>query len=120
MAGLMKLACLVFACMIVAGPITANAVLTCTAVRGNLKGCFDYLLKNKPLSLACCSGVRNLIGIAHTTADRRQACRCLQNAARNKGPSLKTNRAAAIPRLCRVKIPHNIQISRRTNCNTLT
>ena len=43
MAGLVKLACLVLACMIVAGPITSKAALSCGTVNTNVAACIGYL-----------------------------------------------------------------------------
>ncbi|KAL1198047.1 Non-specific lipid-transfer protein 2 [Cardamine amara subsp. amara] len=70
MDGLMKLSYLIFACMIVAGPITSNAALACTTVKVILKPCFPYLTQRAPLTSRCCNGVRNLNGRALTTLDR--------------------------------------------------
>ncbi|KAL1193687.1 Non-specific lipid-transfer protein 2 [Cardamine amara subsp. amara] len=117
MAGLMKLACLVLACMVVAGPITANAALSCGTVNGNLAGCIGYLTQGFPLTRGCCNGVINLNNLARTTPDRQQACTCLQNAARAVGPGLNSARAAGLPGACNVNIPY--KISTRTNCKTV-
>ncbi|KAL1200968.1 Non-specific lipid-transfer protein 2 [Cardamine amara subsp. amara] len=119
MDGLMKLSYLIFACMIVAGPITSNAALACTTVKVILKPCFPYLTQRAPLTSRCCNGVRNLNGRALTTLDRRQVCRCIKSAAKNAGPRLDTTRAAGIPRACGVNIPRSYKISTSTNCNTL-
>lgn len=116
MAGLMKLSCVVFACMIVAGAITANAAESCNAVKRILKPCFPYLTQGGPLTSRCCNGVRNLNGKARTTSGRRQACRCIKSAAKFAGPHLNANRAAGIPMACRVIIPYKIRTS--TNCDT--
>ncbi|CAH8265201.1 unnamed protein product [Arabidopsis lyrata] len=117
MAGVMKLACLVLACMIVAGPMTANAALSCGTVNSNLAGCIGYLTQGAALTQGCCNGVTNLRNMARTTPDRQQACRCLQSAARAVGPGLNTGRAAGLPSACKVNIPYKISTS--TNCNTV-
>ena len=110
----MKLACLVLACMIVAGPITTNAALSCGTVSGNLAACIGYLTQNGPLPRGCCTGVTNLNNMARTTPDRQQACRCLVGAA-NSFPTLNAARAAGLPKACGVNIPY--KISKSTNCN---
>lgn len=116
MAGVMKLACLVLACMIVAGPITV-AALDCNAVSGNLGPCIGYVINGGAvIPEKCCDGVRKLNGMARTTPDRKQACNCIKNAASALGPRLNPQRAAAIPKLCGVNIPYKISTS--TNCNT--
>ncbi|CAA7052125.1 unnamed protein product [Microthlaspi erraticum] len=117
MAGAMKLACLVLACMIVAGPIAANAALSCGTVNGNLAPCIGYLTQGAPLPQGCCTGVGSLNRLARTTPDRQQACRCLQGAARALGSSLNAGRAAGLPKACRVSISYPISTS--TNCNNV-
>lgn len=115
----MKLECLVFAYMIVAGPITAMA-LSCSDVNSNLEACTGYLT-NGGISTPgsqCCNGVRNLNGMALTPLNRREACRCIKYAARTLGPRFNADRAAGIPGRCGVKIPYNIQIGFTTNCKT--
>ncbi|CAF1810377.1 unnamed protein product [Brassica oleracea var. botrytis] len=115
MAGLMKLACLIFACMIVAGPITSNAALSCGTVSGYVAPCIGYLAQNAPaVPTACCSGVTSLNNMARTTPDRQQACRCLVGAA-NALPTINVARAAGLPKACGVNIPY--KISKTTNCN---
>ncbi|CDY68529.1 non-specific lipid-transfer protein D [Brassica rapa] len=117
MAGLMKLACLVLACMIVAGPITSNAALSCGTVSGYVAPCIGYLAQGAPaLPRACCSGVTSLNNLARTTPDRQQACRCLVGAA-NAFPTLNAARAAGLPKACGVNIPY--KISKTTNCNSV-
>ncbi|CAN7062434.1 unnamed protein product [Brassica rapa subsp. trilocularis] len=115
MAGVMKLVCLVLACMIVAGPITANAALTCGTVNSNVAPCIGYITQGGPLPGACCTGVSKLNSMARTTPDRQQACRCLKTAASALGPSLNAGRAAGIPKACGVSVP--FPISTNTNCN---
>ncbi|ESQ52520.1 hypothetical protein EUTSA_v10017425mg [Eutrema salsugineum] len=114
MAGLMKLACLVLACMIVAGPITAKAALSCGTVSSSLAPCIGYLTQGTPLPLACCAGVKRLNSMARTTPDRQQACRCLVGAANALGSGLNTGRASGLPKACGVNIPY--AISKNTNC----
>ncbi|CAN8287266.1 unnamed protein product [Cochlearia groenlandica] len=115
MAGLMKLACMVLAFMIISGPITSNAALTCGMVNGNVAACIGYLTQGGPLSRACCAGVANLNSMARTTPDRQQACRCLKSTTNALGPSLNAGRAAGIPKACGVNVPFPISTS--TNCN---
>ncbi|ESQ52522.1 hypothetical protein EUTSA_v10017438mg [Eutrema salsugineum] len=117
MAGLMKLAFLVLACMIVAGPITAKAALTCGTVTSNVAACIGYITQGGPVPGACCSGIKNLNSMARTTPDRQQACRCLKTAANALGPNLNAGRAAGLPKACGVNVPFPISTS--TNCNSV-
>ncbi|XP_010509134.1 PREDICTED: non-specific lipid-transfer protein 1-like [Camelina sativa] len=116
----MKFACLVLACMIVVGPITANAaLLSCDAVHNYLAPCIVYVIQGGVIPRGCCNGVRNLYGTAHTTADRQQICGCIQQNARRVGSVLNpgAGRAAGIPKACGVKIPYKISYS--LNCKTV-
>uniref|UniRef100_M4CLL1 Non-specific lipid-transfer protein n=1 Tax=Brassica campestris TaxID=3711 RepID=M4CLL1_BRACM len=115
MAGLVKLACLVLACMIVAGPITSKAALSCGTVNTNVAACIGYLTQGGPLPRACCTGVSKLNSIARTTPDRKQACRCLKTAASALGSGLNAGRAAGLPKACGVNVPFPISTS--INCN---
>ncbi|KFK36745.1 hypothetical protein AALP_AA4G164400 [Arabis alpina] len=117
MAGLMKLACLVFACMIVAGPITSNAALGCGQVNSAVAPCIGYILQGGAVTPGCCNGIRRLNGAARTTPDRKAACQCLKNAAAALGPGLNAGRAAGLPRACGVSVPFPISTS--TNCNNV-
>ncbi|KFK36744.1 hypothetical protein AALP_AA4G164000 [Arabis alpina] len=118
MAGVMKLACLVLACMIVAGPITSNATLACTTVNNNVLSCFGYLTQGGPLPVKCCTDIGNLKKLAGTTPDRQAACRCLQAAAKALGSRLNAGRAAGLPKACKVSVPFPISAS--TNCNSVS
>ncbi|CAN8317127.1 unnamed protein product [Cochlearia groenlandica] len=113
--GLTNFACLVLACMIVTGPTTTKAVMNCGTVSGYMAPCIGYLTRGENLSGQCCTGVTNLNGMARSTPDRQQACRCLQNSAKALGRSLNAGRASGLPKACRVNIP--FQISPNTNCN---
>nr|AAA73947.1 lipid transfer protein [Brassica oleracea var. italica] len=119
MAGLMKLACLVLACMIVAGPITSKAALSCGTVNTNVAACIGYLTVGA-LPRACCTGVSKLNSIARTTPDRQQACRCLKTAASALGSGLNAGRAAGLPKACGVNVPFPISLlTRCINCNSV-
>ncbi|VVB02609.1 unnamed protein product [Arabis nemorensis] len=115
MAGVMKLACLVLACMIVAGPITSNAALSCGQVNGAVAPCIGYILRGGVIPPACCNGVRGLNNAARTGPDRKAACQCLKSAAAALGSGLNAGRAGGLPRACRVNVPFPISTS--TNCN---
>ncbi|CAN8238159.1 unnamed protein product [Cochlearia groenlandica] len=117
MAGQMKLACLFLACMIVAGPITSTAALTCGQVNKNMAACIGYLTQRGPLPRACCTGVANLVSLARTTPDRQQTCRCLKGVVNALGPRLNFGHAASIPKECGVIVP--FPINTINNCNNV-
>ncbi|KAL0735171.1 hypothetical protein Bca4012_011381 [Brassica carinata] len=64
----------------------------------------------------CCAGVTKLNGMAQTTPDRQQACKCLQSAAKAIA-GLKPSLASSLPGKCGVSIPY--PISMNTNCNNV-
>ncbi|KAJ9543341.1 hypothetical protein OSB04_023048 [Centaurea solstitialis] len=111
---LMKLACVVMACMVVFAPHAAEA-LTCGQVTGNLLPCLSYLRSNGPLG-GCCNGVRALNNAARTPADRKVACGCLKNAY-SSFPGINQGKASSLPSTCGVNIPYKISPS--TNCNKI-
>ncbi|XP_010536638.1 PREDICTED: non-specific lipid-transfer protein 3-like [Tarenaya hassleriana] len=111
---LLKLTCLVLV-VAAAWPAT-EAALSCGTVASKLAPCVSYLTRGGAVQPQCCAGIRGLAAMARTTVDRRQACRCMQNAARGMG-NVNAGRAAALPRVCRVKIPYPISLS--TNCNNV-
>lgn len=113
MAGAMKLACVFLACMIVAGPITADALLSCGTVANSLAPCRGYLTQGAPLPRACCTGVSGLERLARTTPDRRQACSCIKQIA----IATRANpvRSSGLPRACKVNVPYPISPS--TDCS---
>ncbi|KAI3666834.1 hypothetical protein L6452_41872 [Arctium lappa] len=113
MAGmLMKMACVVVACMLVFAP-HAEAAVSCGQVASNLLPCLPYLRSGGALG-GCCNGVRALNNAARTTADRKAACGCLKSAY-SQFPGINQSNAAGLPAKCGVKIPY--KISPNTDCN---
>ncbi|KAG7534810.1 Bifunctional inhibitor/plant lipid transfer protein/seed storage helical domain [Arabidopsis thaliana x Arabidopsis arenosa] len=102
--------CLVLTVFIVA---SVDAAITCGTVASSLSPCLSYLSKGGVVPPPCCAGVKKLNGLAQTTPDRQQACRCLQAAAKGVNPSL----ASGLPGKCGVSIPYPISTS--TNCATV-
>ena len=111
-----KIACVVVIAMVVVAAPVAEA-LTCGAVSGSLAPCINYAKSGVgAVPGACCTGIKNVNGMARTSKDRQDACRCLQSAATAiKG--LKLNVVAGLPSKCGVNIPYKISPS--TNCNTV-
>ncbi|KFK27462.1 hypothetical protein AALP_AA8G386200 [Arabis alpina] len=111
----MALALRFFTCLVLTVCIVASvdAAITCGTVASSLAPCANYLTKGGAVPVPCCVGVKKLNGMAQTTPDRQQACRCLQSAAKSVNPSL----ASGLPGKCGVSIPYPISTS--TNCNTI-
>ncbi|CAN6812364.1 unnamed protein product, partial [Brassica oleracea] len=68
--------CLVLAVCIVA---SVDAAISCDTVVSSLGPCYFYLRQGGIVPPSCCGGVRNLNGMAQTTPDRQQACKCVQS-----------------------------------------
>ncbi|KAA8515855.1 hypothetical protein F0562_019034 [Nyssa sinensis] len=88
--------------------------ITCGQVDASLAPCVPYLTGGGNPAPACCDGVKNMKGMAATTADRRAACNCVKETA-NHYANLKDDAAQALPAKCGVQM--NIPISRSTNCD---
>nr|ABF74563.1 lipid transfer protein [Brassica napus] len=102
--------CLVLTVCIVA---SVDAAITCGTVTSSLAPCATYLSSGGEVPPPCCAGVKKLNGMAQTTADRQQACKCLKAAAQGINPSL----ASSLPGKCSVSIPYPISMS--TNCDNV-
>ncbi|TLO84140.1 hypothetical protein FEG29_18465 [Acinetobacter baumannii] len=115
MAGvLMKMACVVVACMVVFAP-NANAI-TCGQVTGGLLPCLGYLRNGGPVPAACCNGVKGLNNAAKTPADKKIACNCLKGSYSAIG-GINAANAGNLPGKCGVNIPYKISPS--TDCNKI-
>ncbi|KAJ9185487.1 hypothetical protein P3X46_005118 [Hevea brasiliensis] len=93
MAALKMVSIVVVVCMLVAAPMTAQAI-TCGQVTSALAPCVRYLKSTGGSPPGpCCNGVRTINGAAKTTVDRRAACQCLhqgdQPQHRRGSPSVK-------------------------------
>ncbi|CAO2839176.1 unnamed protein product [Amaranthus hypochondriacus] len=113
---MMKLACAVLMCMMVAAPF-AEAAISCGTVASKVAPCIAYITGKGPgPSAGCCGGIKALNAAASTPADRKTACNCLKSAAGSiKG--LNYGMAASLPSKCGVSIPY--AISPNTNCNAV-
>ncbi|MQL67588.1 hypothetical protein F6Q10_34780 [Streptomyces vinaceus] len=103
--------CVLLECSVVVAP-HAEA-LTCGQVTGALAPCLPYLQGGTSLG-SCCGGVRGLLGVAKTPADRKTACNCLKSAA-NAIRGINLGKAAGLPAACGVNIPYKISPS--TDCS---
>lgn len=103
----------VLAVLLVAAPRTADGI-TCGQVVSYLTPCISYASSGGQIPAGCCSGVKQLVGAAKTSTDRRTACTCLKSAAARM-PRLDPNRISGIPGKCRVSVPYPISPS--TDCS---
>ncbi len=113
-----KVACLVVMCMamvMIMGSPIAEAI-TCGQVVSNLTPCLGYLRSGGPVPGGCCNGVKSLLAMARTTADRQDACNCLKSAVGTIS-GINLQNAESLPGKCGVNIPYKISTS--TNCATI-
>jgi Protease inhibitor/seed storage/LTP family len=103
---------LVLALALATTPILTNAAVTCSDVYTDLMPCLGYV-QGGTMSSSCCSGIRDLMSAASTTADRQTACRCIKSVASGASGSY-TSRAMGIPGQCGISMPY--KLSPNTNC----
>ncbi|XP_042503634.1 non-specific lipid-transfer protein 1-like isoform X3 [Macadamia integrifolia] len=107
--GVMKLVCLVLACMVVAAPDAVDA-LTCGQVVSKLAPCLTYLRRGGSVPVTCCIAVRSLNAAAKTTPERRTTCGCLKNAYKSvRGINVAI--VGGLPGKCGVNPPYKISPS---------
>ncbi|XP_042509151.1 non-specific lipid-transfer protein Lac s 1-like [Macadamia integrifolia] len=107
--GVMKLVCLVLACMVVAAPHAVDA-LTCGQVVSKLAPCLTFLRRGGSVPGTYCIAMRSLNVAAKTTPDRRTSCGCLKNAYKSVS-GINVANAAGLPRKCGVNLPYKISSS---------
>lgn len=90
--------------------------LTCGEAVNPLIPCLPYVTGTTPQpSTVCCQGVKHLNEIASTSEIRREACKCIKNAASGM-PNLKDSCVEDLPSKCGTTLP--IRISKDIDCNT--
>ncbi|XP_030519854.1 non-specific lipid-transfer protein 1-like [Rhodamnia argentea] len=113
---LLKLACVLLACMVAAAP-AARAAVTCGQVTGAMTPCIPYARSGAgPVPATCCNGIRSLNSAARTTPDRQAACKCLKSVSGSIS-GLNYGVVAGLPGKCGVSIPYKISPS--TNCDSV-
>ncbi|KAK9124719.1 hypothetical protein Sjap_014321 [Stephania japonica] len=110
MAGSMvvKVAATLLAMVVVLAP-QAEAAITCGLVVQKLTPCLGFLRTGAGPPPPCCNGVRSLLSLASTPADRRAACGCLKQAA--SSTAVNQRFASQLPGKCGVSIPYPISPS---------
>ena len=111
--GLMVLAGVVLACLLVCAPY-AEGTISCGQVVSTMSPCISYLRAGGALPPACCTGVKNLNNAAKSTPDRQTACGCLKQAATSIS-GIQPALAQGLPGKCGVNIPYSISPS--TDCS---
>ncbi|XP_019446775.1 PREDICTED: non-specific lipid-transfer protein 1-like [Lupinus angustifolius] len=110
-----KVTCMVLMCMVVVGAPIAHATITCGQVVSGIAPCLTYLQSGGTVPGTCCNGVKGLVALAQSTADKQTACNCLKSAA--SSTRFDPANAASLPDKCGVNLPYKISTS--TNCNTI-
>ncbi|KAL7203888.1 hypothetical protein ACSBR2_017027 [Camellia fascicularis] len=95
--------------------VQPGQAISCGQVDGYLAPCAPYLIggSGSPAP-TCCDEVKNIKGMASTTADKRAACNCIKQAA-NRYWNLKDDAAQSLAANCGVQM--DIPVSRTTNCD---
>ncbi|XP_019446692.1 PREDICTED: non-specific lipid-transfer protein 1-like isoform X1 [Lupinus angustifolius] len=110
-----KVACVVLICMVVVGALIAQATITCDQVVSGLAPCLTYLQSGGAVPVTCCNGVKGLVALPKSTADKQTICNCLKSAA--SSTQFDPANAASLPGKCGVNLPYKITPS--TDCNTI-
>ncbi|XP_028113695.1 non-specific lipid-transfer protein A-like [Camellia sinensis] len=97
--------------------VEPSRAISCGQVDGYLAPCVPYLIggSGSPAP-TCCGGVKNIKGMASTTADNRAACNCVKQAA-DRCSNLKDDAAQPLAAKCSVQM--DIPVSRTTNCDII-
>ena len=111
-----KLACFVFACVVVSSAPKADAEIQCGQVVRYLTPCISYVSNGGTVPAECWSGIKSLYSLAQTTADRQSVCKCLKQAVSGVPyTAFNLGLAAGLPNKCGVNIPYKISPS--TDCS---
>ncbi|XP_062079570.1 non-specific lipid-transfer protein 8-like [Humulus lupulus] len=94
----------------------SEAAITCSDVINDLRPCVSYLVSGagKPPA-ACCAGVSTLASASASSADKKTACECIKNSAKNI--KLKADLAQALPKNCGINLP--FAVSPNTDCSKI-
>jgi hypothetical protein len=112
----LKLTCLVLACMAASAPIATKADIACNKVLSDLIPCVSYVVSGGSVPAACCSGIKSLKDVTKTTADRQSACKCVKQAISGiPYTDYNIGLAAGLPNKCGVNLLFKINPS--VDCN---
>ncbi|PWA94728.1 non-specific lipid-transfer protein [Artemisia annua] len=111
-ATLMKVLCVIVACMVVSMPYM-EAAIPCPAVSSFFAPCVKYLITSGgAVPPTCCDGLKKLSNAATTTPDRQQACNCLLNFYKSSS-SINQDNAVGLSGKCGLSITYT---SPTTDC----
>lgn len=97
-------------------PAMVEGAINCGTVQSLLTSCVKYVKTSiKPArASSCCNGVKGVVNLTKSRADRQQACACVTRLARSVR-KINYRSVASLPGSCGVRIPFTISSS--TNCN---
>ncbi|KAF4390866.1 hypothetical protein F8388_005679 [Cannabis sativa] len=105
-----------FVLLFLAMAASSEAAISCSDVIKDLRPCVSYLMNGSGKPPApCCSGVSTLASAASSSADKKAACECIKNAAKNI--KLKTDLAQSLPKDCGISLP--FAVSPNTDCTKI-
>ncbi|KAI3677745.1 hypothetical protein L6452_37013 [Arctium lappa] len=111
---MMKVLCVVVACMVVAAPYAEAAIISCGQVFDKTKPCLDYLRGGGSVPTVCCNAVKGLNNESKSTADRKLVCGCIKTALA-VFTGINLDNALGLPGKCGVTFPY--AISPKTDCS---
>nr|AAL73541.1 putative lipid transfer protein [Sorghum bicolor] len=89
----------------------ARADVSCADVDANLRACVGYVTgKEAAPGGECCAGVRRIRGMPSGTAERRQACECVKQAAAGYQP-LNADAIRDLPKQCGAPLPFPLTLN---------
>ncbi|OIW19045.1 hypothetical protein TanjilG_10606 [Lupinus angustifolius] len=101
--------------VVIIAPV-AKADVDCGQVVSFIAPCINYLMNGGAVPGGCCDGVKNLVLLAQTTADKQTACNCLKAQAAAIS-TFKNANGEALPGKCGVNLPY--KISNSANCDNI-
>ncbi|CAO2200037.1 unnamed protein product [Urochloa humidicola] len=94
-----------------------EGAVTCAAVDANLLPCVGYVTGKEAVPPGeCCAGVKRIRALPSSTAERRQACECVKQAAA-KFAGLNANAIASLPTQCGAPLPFPLTLN--FDCTTI-
>ncbi|PAN33488.1 hypothetical protein PAHAL_6G024900 [Panicum hallii] len=95
----------------------AEGAVTCPEVDANLVPCVGYVTGKEAAPPAeCCAGVRRIRALPSGTAERRQACECVKQAAA-RFPGLNADAIRVLPAQCGSPLPFPLTLN--FDCTTI-
>ncbi|RLN04455.1 non-specific lipid-transfer protein A-like [Panicum miliaceum] len=116
-AAVVVLAAAAMALIVLLAARPAEGAVTCAAVDANLLPCVGYVTgKEEAPPAECCAGVRRIRALPSGTAERRQACECVKQAAA-RFPGLNADAIRVLPAQCGSPLPFPLTLN--FDCTTI-